>query len=153
MLVWDPSRDATGTPAGVPVGIPGLRTIAEPYDLSMVDQSLEDEMNKVTTVVGVVVAIAAVLASPDFAALIPASVTNIALLVGAVAAAIGKSLTNGTMGSKSVTAIGVVLAVLGVFASPEFSNLIAAKWASFASLLGALIAATGASLFPAPKAE
>lgn len=107
---------------------------------------------KLLSYLGILIAVAGVLSSPEFGALVPQVAANIAMLVGAVAAAVGKGIVGSTE-SKSVTILGVVIAVLGVFASPEFTNIVTEKWASFASLLGALIAAAGASLFPKPTAK
>jgi hypothetical protein len=108
--------------------------------------------SKLMSILGIVVSFCAVLASPEFVALVPPATAHIAMLVGAVAAAVGKSLV-GSTGSKQMTYFGVTVAVLAVLASPEFTAIVSEKIAGFAALLGALVAAAGASLFPAPPAE
>lgn len=103
---------------------------------------------------GLVVAIAGVVASPAFADLVPQVVANVFLVGGAIAAALSRGITNGT----ALTWTGLLVTALAVFAEPTVAGALsalvgaatAAKVAQAAALIGALLAAVGGAI---PKTD
>ena len=92
---------------------------------------------------GVVATILGVLAapSPAFSAIIPASAAMIFAFLGAVVAALSTSIVG--LQNKTITWIGVGVALVAVVTSPQFTGLLPQNVTEVAALIGSVLAAFG----------
>jgi hypothetical protein len=93
---------------------------------------------------GVLIAVAGVLASPEFGHLVPHGIAALAIAIGTVAAALSRSLV-GISGAQ-LSWLGIATTTLAALGSPDVVNVLPMKWAGLIGLAGALMAAAGGAI-------